>query len=74
MSSVVETSHEISWTSQATSRFRTSYSMFPRSLRSFENILRQAKRHSRNRTVLHVSSLTLENIPHEEVFRGMQIL
>ena len=50
MSSVVETSHEISWTSQATSRFRTSYSMFPRSLRSFENI------------------------PHEEVFRGMQIL
>jgi hypothetical protein len=41
---------------------------------TFKNILGQAKRHSRYRTVLHVSSLTLKNIPHEEVFRGMQIL
>ena len=31
-------------------------------LTTFENILRQAKRQSRNRTVLHVLSLTFENI------------
>ena len=36
-----------------------------------ENILGRAKRHSRYRTVLHVYK---ENIPHEEVFRVMQIL
>ena len=42
---------------------------------SLENILRQAKR-AELVTALRATCLltTFENIPHEEVFRGMQIL
>ena len=46
-------------------------------LLTLENILRQAKRHSRNHTSCFMSPhsrCSFENIPHEEVFRGMQIL
>ena len=41
-----------------------------------ENILGRAKRQSRNRTCAScfLVAQLLENIPHEEVFRGMQIL
>ena len=41
-----------------------------------ENILGRAKRQSRNRTRVEcfLAAQLLENIPHEEVFRGMQIL
>ena len=42
---------------------------------NLKNILGQAKRQSRYRTSSFMSlRINLKNIPHEEVFRGMQIL